>query len=141
MKYNLSRNAKWVVGLVPAAYSAAATTGTPIDTTGYNFATAFVYAGAAAANAEAQVTILEGATLTTCTAHVAGSTFTQITPTAATNGFQLIEIDLRKRNKYINFKNVGDGSNAVTLGMGVLLHNANVAPFAQASVTTVKTAI
>ena len=141
MKYNLTRNVKWVEGLVPAAYSAAATTGTPIDTTGYNMATAVVFAGAAAANAEAQVTLLEGATLTTCTAHIAGTTFTQITPTAATNGFQLISIDLRKRNKYINFKNVGDGSNAVTLGTLVCLHNANVAPFAQASGNTVKTAI
>lgn len=141
MKYNLSRNAKWVEGFTPQALSAAATTGTPIDTTGYNFATAFVFAGAAAANAEAQITLLEGATLTTCTAHIAGTTFTQITPTAATHGFQLLEIDLRKRNKYINFKNVGDGSNAVTLGAGLLLHNANVAPFAQASGNTVKTGI
>ena len=62
-------------------------------------------------------------------------------PTAATNGFQILRIDLRKRNKYLNFKNVGDGSNAVTLGSFFLLHNADVVPFAQASGNTVKTAI
>lgn len=118
--------------LVPKAYSAASTSTGAIDTLGYSEAIVVLHAGAAAANAEAQVTVLESVSTTAASfAHVPGGTFTQVTPTAATNINQILSIDLTKRKRYLNIKNVGDGSNAVTFGVNVLFFRANSLPVTQ----------
>lgn len=134
MQYNGTDFVKVVHAISAASISAAATSSAAIDTKGFTEAIVIVNAGTAVASAEADVFVMESVSTTAASfAHIAGSSFTQITPTAATNASQCLSIDLTKRKRYLRVKNKGDGTNRVNLSANVLLLGANSLPVTQSA--------
>ena len=100
-----------------------------IDTKGYDGAIVLLQASLAAASAELDTTVQEAGTNAGASfAHIAGCSFTQVTPTAATLAAQAGFIDLRKRKRYIRVRCKGDGTNLVGYSATVILVSPKYLP-------------
>lgn len=131
MKFSAADFAKVVQALEAKAYSAASTDSAVIDVLGFDEALVILNAGVAAAAAEADVTIREGDESDgSDDAAIAGAAFAQIT-VANDQTVYVGRLDLSKRKRYFTIRNVGDGANAVTLGVTVVLMRAKYPPATQ----------
>jgi len=134
MQYNGTDFVKVVHAISAASITATSTSSAAIDTKGFTEAMVIANFGKAASSAEADVFVMESVSTTAASfAHIAGSSFTQVTPTAGTFGTRVLSIDLRNRKRYLRVKNKGDGSNAVVLSANVLLLNGNSLPVTQSA--------
>jgi alkaline phosphatase len=105
------------------------------DTKGYDSALVITNIGTPATSAEVDITLQEASSNTGASfGHVSGSSFTQATPTAASNASQVGFINLRKRKRYLRLKAKMDGTNSGRFATNVILFNADYLP-ATASVT------
>lgn len=130
MKYTANEFLKVAHALEAKSYTAASTSGATVDVTGYDECLVILNVGVAAANAELDVALYEGPTLTACTGTISGASFRQVT---ATND-QLTyvgRIDLRKRDKYLQARFACDGSNAVIASCDFILVNPKYGPASQ----------
>ena len=110
-------------------YSAASTDGAAVDTKGYRQALVVVNAGTAAASAEADIHV-EGSPDNSTWTDISGATFTQITTANDETVFVgSIACDLNPR--YLRAVVACDGTNAVELGVTIVLMDPEVGPAAQ----------
>jgi hypothetical protein len=129
MKYTADEFIKPNTTILPQSLSAALTNGSGVDTQGFKEALVVFHAGTAAASAEADVHVEESSDDSTYV-NITGAVFTQVT-TANDNTIYVGRIKLEKRLRYLRAVNVGDGTNAVVLGVSIILLAANVLPVTQ----------
>lgn len=136
----LQGNKNWeVVHALSAATLSSAISSAAIDTRGFDEAIVVVNAGTAGATVSGTVFVMESPSTTAGSfSHIAGSSFTTITPTAATKASQFLSIDLRGRKRYLRVKYTTATANALTLAAVVLLGSPKVLPATHASGATDK---
>lgn len=110
-------------------YSAASTDGASVDTKGYRHAVVVVNAGIAAASAEADIKIQDSADDSSF-ADISGATFTQIT-TANDDTCYVGFVNCDANRRYLRAVVACDGTNAVELGVSIVLMQPEVGPAAQ----------
>jgi hypothetical protein len=110
-----------------------------IDTLGYDEAVVIFQKGTAGVTAALDATVMESdATGDATFAHIAGCTFTQVTPTGATKCSEIGRIDLRGRKRYLRVKFATATANGVNAAAHVLLLAGKTLPAVQPTGTTVK---
>jgi hypothetical protein len=131
MKYTAHEHLKAALGLAPGALSAAETLGPVVDRLGFREALVVALFGTASASGEADVTVMHGDESDgSDMAAISGAAFTQVT-TANDEALYVGRLDLEGLKRYLQVKNVGDGSNAVDLGVAIILGNGRVLPVTQ----------
>lgn len=118
-----------VVHAIQAKNHTAAVSSAAIDTRGFDECLVIVNAGTAGATASGTVFVMESDSTTAASfAHIAGSSFTSITPTAATKASQILSIDLRGRKRYLRVKYTTATANAIYVASDVLLLSYRTPP-------------
>lgn len=110
-----------------------------IDTLGYDEAVVIFNKGTAGTTAALDAIVMESPSTTAASfAHIAGCSFTQVTPTAATKATEIGRIDLRCRKRYLRVKFITATANGVNAAASVLLLAGKTLPSVQPTGTTVK---
>jgi len=125
--HRLSQNAL-LKGSFEVAITAAATNGTGVDTQGYREASAIFYSTPTGSGTTSDCKLQDSADNSTF-ADVATATFTQAT-TAGGAAWQLMDIDLAKRQRYLRLVHTGAGASAAGQAAGafLLIRPWNAAP-------------
>lgn len=116
--HRLSQNAL-LKGSFEVAITAAATNGTGVDTQGYREASAVFYSTPSGSGTTSDCKLQDSADNSTF-ADVTGAAFTQAI-TANGAQWQLLDIDLAKRNRYLRLVHTGAGASAAGTAAGAFL--------------------
>ncbi|HUT78177.1 MAG TPA: hypothetical protein VM285_10845 [Polyangia bacterium] len=111
-----------VVHAIDAKNHTATVSSATIDTRGFDECLVILNKGTAGTTASGTAFVMESDSTTAASfAHISGSSFTAVTPTAATKASEIVSIDLRGKKRYLRVKYSTATANAIYVAADVIL--------------------